>query len=220
MFTPRPKWAFTRRGREGKKIKTRKTNDRIIIINRNVGSQVLPVAVRSAHRQEVPGERDGPVVARRRRRDVRRVRRVRGRHAGHGVQRTLGAHRQAVPAVRGQLRLHRQTRVAVPRLGLPAQARGRRDRRAVPEGPGQQHVHAAGQVLRRARPQHHTAAVRPVRVRLQAVQLQSAERFGLRGGLTRTTAPHDCRHNRNFPCSKLPFPSPTSPSLLVTAPLN
>lgn len=141
---------------------------------------VLSVAVRPAHRQTVPGQRHRTVAAARRRRDVLRVRRVRGRHQRHRVQRTLGAHRQAVPAVRRQLRFYRQTRVPVPGLGLPAQARGRHGRRQVPEGTGLQHVHAARQVLHVAAPRHHTAVVRRFRVRLQTVQLRFAKHFGLR----------------------------------------
>jgi len=147
---------------------------------------VLPVAVRPADRPAVPGQRHRTVAAARRRRDVRRVRRVRGRHPGHGVQRALGPDRQAVPAVRRQLRLHRQARVAGRGLGLPAPARGGRcRRRPVPEGSRLQHVHAAGQVLHGAGPRHRAQAVRHVRARLQAVRLQPAKHLRLRSGLRR-----------------------------------
>lgn len=144
---------------------------------------VLPVPVRAAHHQAVPGQRHRTVAAARRRRDVRRVCRVRGRHPVHGVQRTLGAHRQAVPAVRRQLRFHRQARVAIPGLGLSAQARRWHGRRKVSQGPRLEHVHAARQVLRVAAPQHHPTAVQHIRAGLQTVQLQFAKYFRLRSGI-------------------------------------
>lgn len=123
---------------------------------------VLPVPVRAAYRQAVPGQRHRTVVAARRRRDVRRVCRVCGRHPVHGVQRTLGAHRQAVPAVHRQLRFHRQARVAVPGLRLFAKARRWHGRRKVSKGSRLEHVHAARQVLHVAAPQHHPTAVQHI----------------------------------------------------------